>query len=90
MTTEQTAHLNRILEDATREITDKYIQGTIEHKTLLSKDYSIVEIMEFAMDEIKDLYTYMHTAREMIRDCLKVCMEDNGIPVCKNCGLGEK
>ena len=64
----QTAHLNRILEDVTREITEKYIIGAKEHQSTLSEDFTVLQLIEFSMDEVKDLYTYLHTLREKLRE----------------------
>jgi len=64
----QTAHLNRILDDVTREITAKYIAGAKEHQTILSEDFTVLELIDFSMDEVKDLYTYLHTLREKLRE----------------------
>jgi len=64
----QTDHLNRILDDVTREITAKYIAGAKEHQSILSEDFTTVQLLDFAMDEVKDLFTYLHTLREKLRE----------------------
>lgn len=68
MTAEQTAHLNRILEQSRELITDKYARGTVEHKSLLSKDYTPEQVLDFAIEEAVDQMTYLLTLREMMRN----------------------
>ena len=68
MTAQQIAHLNRILEQSRELITEKYAKGTVEHKSLLSQDYSVEEVLNFAIEEAVDQMTYLLTLREMIRN----------------------
>lgn len=68
MNKQQTAHLNRILEQSRELITDKYAKGTVEHKSLLSEDYSVEEVLNFAIEEAVDQMTYLLTLKEMLKN----------------------
>lgn len=65
MTTEQTAHLNRILEQSRELITQKYAKGATEHKSLLSKDYTKRQVIVMSIEEAVDQLTYLLTLLEM-------------------------
>lgn len=65
---EQVNQLNRILSDTKEELTDKYIKGAKEHKTILSLDYTPLELVEMAFEEALDMVTYIHTLREALRE----------------------
>lgn len=93
----QTAHLGEILEWIREEVTEKFIAGTIEHKSNLSTDYSITELAKMKADEVKDLITYTYTHDKAVaelvkrvKESLQICEEENGMRLCKNCGLSDK
>lgn len=65
MTEQQTAHLNRILEQAKTLITEKYARGAAEHKSLLSEDYTKREVILMSIEEAVDQLTYLLTLLEM-------------------------
>lgn len=66
MTSKQTAHLNRILEQSRELITQKYAKGALEHQSTLSEDYSATEILDMAIEEAVDQITYLLTLREKL------------------------
>ena len=68
MNKNQTHHLNTILEDTGRELTEKYVKGASEHKSELNKDYSLLQLVEMAFEEALDQVTYLHTLREKLRN----------------------
>ena len=86
----QTDHLNRVLEDVSRESTEKYFKGTIEHKSVLSEDFSILQLNEFKWEEVLDLTNYGHTEREHARRIMKLLNFIKNKYTCKNCGKGER
>ena len=67
MNSDQTAHLNNVLERASRLIEDKYIKGAAEHQTTLNKDHSVLQLLEFAIEEAVDQITYLLTLEEQLR-----------------------
>jgi ferredoxin-thioredoxin reductase catalytic subunit len=97
MNQSQVNHLNEILEWVKREVTEKYVAGTIEHKSNLGTDYSITELGQMKADEVKDLITYTYThdkaVNELVKrvkESLQLCEEENGMRLCKNCGLSDE
>lgn len=89
MTEEQNNHLQRIQKQFTEEHRAKFEAGVLEHKTQLHKDYSAIELLDFTIEEIIDLVSYAYTLREKLKASLAYCEQQNGLPYCKNCGLGE-
>lgn len=69
MTNEQEAHLARIKEDFERAVDKKYRAGVAEHGGNLW-EHSALHLIEEAMQECVDKYTYLHTARENLRNAL--------------------
>lgn len=67
MNTTQTQHLNRILEQTRELLTAKYIKGAEEHKTILSEDYTPIQVLDMALEEAIDQITYLLTLREMMK-----------------------
>lgn len=67
MNKKQVAHLNRITDQAMSLIISKYTKGVAEHKTTLSEDYDLDEVLNMAIDEAIDQVVYLLTAREMLR-----------------------
>ena len=63
----QIDHLNRILEQCQRELTEKYIKGAKEHDSVLSEDYTPLQVLDMAIEEAIDQVTYLYTLREMMR-----------------------
>ena len=89
MTEEQNKHRNRIQNNFIKDHTAKFELGAKEHKTLLHEDYSAPQILDMALEEVIDLVSYLYTLKESLQSSLDYCQQQNGIPVCKNCGLGE-
>jgi len=67
MNSVQVAHLNSILETTRELLTAKYAKGAAEHKTILSEDYTALEICDFAIEEAIDKITYLLTLREKLK-----------------------
>lgn len=63
----QVAHLNQILETTRRLITEKYVKGAKEHDSVLSEDYTALEILDMAIEEATDQMTYLLTLREKMK-----------------------
>jgi len=85
----QIAHLNKVLEDVARESTEKYVKGAIEHESVLSEDFSILQLNEFKWEEVLDLTNYGHTEREHARRIMKLLNFIENKYTCKKCGKGE-
>lgn len=68
MTSEQVAHLNRIKEQVSYEITEKYAKGAKEHASTLSADYTPLQVLDMAVEEALDQVVYLYTLREMMRN----------------------
>ena len=86
MNQEQKSHLLDIQQSFIKEHKDKFEKGALEHKTQLHKDFSETELLSFAIEEVLDLVSYLYTLRAGLRENIAYC-EENGLPVCKNCGL---
>jgi hypothetical protein len=67
MNKQQTAHLNRILEQSRELITEKYAKGAAEHKSTLSDDYTPLQVLDMSIEEAVDQLTYLLTLREMMK-----------------------
>jgi hypothetical protein len=89
MNSEQKLHLSEIQLKFIKEHQAKFYKGAEEHKTQLHKDFSADQLLEFAIEEVIDLVSYLYTLRQNIKESLDYCEEQNGMRVCKNCGLGE-
>ena len=88
MNNSQINHLKQIQRQFKKEHENKYIKGAIEHEgelELVSAD----QLLEFAIEEVLDLVSYLYTLRQNIDDSLYYCQKANGIRACKNCGLGQ-
>lgn len=68
MNKQQTDHLKRIIDQFNEEITAKYQAGAREHASVLSEDYTALQVMDMAIEEAIDQVTYLYTLREMMRD----------------------
>lgn len=66
MTETQKQHLNRILDTTHSMLADKYVKGAKEHNSELSKDYTVEQILDMAIEEAIDQITYLLTLREKI------------------------
>jgi type III secretion system FlhB-like substrate exporter len=66
MNQEQRAHLQRILDQSHTLIANKYIKGAEEHKTTLSTDHSLQELVDFAIEEAIDQVTFLLTIKEVL------------------------
>lgn len=89
MNQEQTNHLANIQLNFIKEHRAKFEKGAAEHKTELHKDFNALELLAFCKEEVLDLVSYIYTLEEILNAHIKTCEEANGIPVCKNCGLGQ-
>ena len=67
MNNTQIDHLNRILEQSRELITQKYAKGAEEHDSVLSEDYTPLEVINMAIEEAVDQITYLLTLREMMK-----------------------
>ena len=63
----QIDHLNEILETTRELLTAKYVKGAKEHKTILSEDYTALEILDMAIEEATDQMTYLLTLRDKLK-----------------------
>lgn len=68
MNSRQVEHLNRIKEQVGHELTEKYVKGAKEHASVLSEDYTALEVLDMAIEEALDQVTYLYTLREMMRN----------------------
>lgn len=66
MNPKQAAHLNRITDEAHARLIDKYYKGTKEHQSVLSEDYTPLQVLDMAIDEAIDQVTYLLTLKEMM------------------------
>jgi hypothetical protein len=66
MNPKQAAHLNRITDEAHARLIDKYYRGVKEHKTVLSEDYTPLQVLEMSIEEAIDQVTYLLTLKEML------------------------
>lgn len=64
----QVEHLNSILETTTKLLTAKYIKGAEEHKTILSEDYTALQLVDFGIEEALDQITYLLTLKDVIKN----------------------
>jgi hypothetical protein len=62
----QTEHLNSILERTRELLTAKYVKGAKEHDSVLSEDYTALELCDFAIEEALDQITYLLTLRDKL------------------------
>lgn len=67
MTDEQERHLDDLKDDFLDLIEPKYRAGAKEHKTIL-KETNVEKLLEYAMEEVVDLYTYLRTIQQKIED----------------------
>lgn len=63
MTPKQNAHLKRIQNSFHKEVKRKYEKGQLQHGGNL---FEKRDILDMAMEEIIDLYVYLHTLREQL------------------------
>jgi hypothetical protein len=63
MTNEQNRHLADIQLNFIKEHRAKFEKGAEEHKTLLHKDFSKEQLLDFAIEEVLDLASYLYTLR---------------------------
>ena len=59
-------HLDKIQAQFIKEHTAKYLKGIEEHKTVLEKDFTPKQILEFAIEEVLDLASYLYTLRDKL------------------------
>ena len=64
----QTAHLQGILRQAERLISDKYIKGAAEHQSTLSEDYTAEQLLDMAIEEATDQMVYLLTLKEKMNE----------------------
>ncbi len=67
MNKDQQAHLQRIHTQFLEEHTTKYIKGAKEHKTELHKDFTKEQLLDFALEEVLDLISYLYTLKEKMK-----------------------
>ena len=89
MNEEQHDHLDRIQSMFKKDHAKKFILGAKEHRSELQNDFSATQLLDFTIEEILDLVSYAYTLREKLAESLDTREEQNGLPYCKNCGLGE-
>jgi hypothetical protein len=63
----QQAHLQRIHTQFLEEHAIKFAKGALEHKTQLHEDFDAKQLIEFAIEEVLDLASYLYTARELLK-----------------------
>lgn len=66
MTSNQHDHLDRIQNDFIADHTKKFIKGAEEHKTLLHKDFTKEQLLDFALEEVLDLVSYLYTLKDKL------------------------
>lgn len=64
MNSEQYDHLDRIQNDFITAHTEKFTKGVKEHKSQLHKDYTKEQLLDFALEEVLDLVSYLYTLKE--------------------------
>lgn len=62
----QVKHLNRILESTRELMTQKYAKGAKEHQSMLSEDYTPLELCDMGIEEAIDQLTYLLTLRDKL------------------------
>jgi hypothetical protein len=62
----QLEHLAHILDETQDLISNKYVKGAAEHKSILSEDYNAVELCDMAIEEAIDQITYLLTLRSKL------------------------
>jgi hypothetical protein len=67
MNKEQVAHMARIHESFLKDHTDKFIKGAAEHKTELHTDFTKEQLLDFALEEVLDLVSYLYTLKELMK-----------------------
>lgn len=66
MNSEQKNHLDRIQLQFKKDHTNKFIKGAAEHKTELHNDFTKEQLLDFALEEVLDLVSYLYTLKEKI------------------------
>ena len=65
MTDDQENHLNRLANAFSVRVREKYEKGVLEHGGNLW-DNPPEKILEFAMEEVEDLWVYLYTLKEQL------------------------
>lgn len=93
MTIDQKNHLARIKYEFCKDLDVKYELGQKTHGGNL---YEKPGMLDNAIEEVLDLAVYLYTLKEQLdktkltlKENLKYCQEQNGLPSCKNCGLDQ-
>lgn len=66
MNSNQYDHLDRIQNNFITDHTKKFIAGAEEHKTQLHKDFTKEQLLDFALEEVIDLISYLYTLRSKL------------------------
>jgi len=64
----QLEHLGEILDQTHDLISNKYLKGAAEHKTILSEDYSSEQLIDMSIEEAIDQITYLLTLKETMKN----------------------
>lgn len=68
MNQEQEDHLEYIQDEFDDLLDDKFRKGAEEHKTQLHKDYTPLQLTDFAIDEAVDQVVYLLTLRKALEE----------------------
>lgn len=62
----QREHQARIIEAFAKEHKDKFLRGAVEHDSDLENDFNAQQLVEFAIEEVLDLASYLYTLRDKL------------------------
>lgn len=68
MNNEQKSHLADIQLNFIKEHQAKFTKGAEEHKTQLHKDFTKEQLLDFALEEVLDLVSYLYTLRDKLSE----------------------
>jgi hypothetical protein len=85
----QAEFLEKFMANFNAKYPERYAKGIEKYKTVIHLDYTIDQHLENAEEEMLDGLAYIFAIKLMVKDMLDYCQEQNGMRVCKNCGLGQ-
>jgi hypothetical protein len=66
MNDDQRSHLAEIQLNFIKEHSAKFEKGAIEHQSELHKDFTKEQLLDFALEEVIDLISYLYTLRSKL------------------------
>ena len=64
------------------------MEGVKKYDSVIHKDYTVKQHLENVEEELFDGLAYVYAIKKMVEESLDYCQQQNGLPYCKNCGLG--